>query len=146
MLQALKRKWQKVRLLTPCRRSGPFLDFKGIIRPFQLKLIVFFYYSIDAREFSCSNDMQQTTIRCLILGRNRLFNFDEMVLDYVKTGMDSPALFSSFSKQSPQIENFFNNLETKQTTTSGAGETNVEKYSWTVVIEQKRIQKRHSLK
>ena len=32
---------------------------------FQLKSIDFFYYSIDAEEFSYFNDMHQTTIGCL---------------------------------------------------------------------------------
>ena len=55
--------------------------------------------------------------------RNSLFNFDKMVLGYVKTVMDSPALSTTFSNQSLQIEIFFTDLETTQTTTSGAGET-----------------------
>ena len=46
------------------------------------------------------------------LERNSLFNFDKMVLDkmvlgYVKTVIDSPALSIYFSKQSSQIEIFF---------------------------------------
>ena len=44
--------------------SAPALVIKGIIRVFQLKLIDFFYYSIDAGEFSHSYDMHQTTISC----------------------------------------------------------------------------------
>ena len=35
--------------------------------------------------------------------RNSLFNIDKMALGYVKTVMDSPALPTSFSKQSSQI-------------------------------------------
>ena len=40
------------------------------------------------------------------LERNSMFNFDKMVLGYVKTVMDSPALSISL-KQSSQIENFY---------------------------------------
>ena len=41
------------------------------------------------------------------LERNCLFNFDKMLLGYVKTAIDSPGLSISFSKQSSQIEKFY---------------------------------------
>ena len=65
--------------------------FKGIIRPFQLKLIDFFNYSIDVTEFSYSNDMHQTTFTCLSW-KKWLFNFDKMVLCYMKNWFTSTAL------------------------------------------------------
>ena len=40
------------------------------------------------------------------LDRNSLFNFDKMILGYVKTAIDSPALPIYFSKQSSRIEKF----------------------------------------
>ena len=57
------------------------------------------------------------------LERNSLFNFDQMVLGYVKTVNDSPALSISFSKQSSQIENFLPIYRLRKSTTSGAGDT-----------------------
>ena len=69
------------------------------------------------------------------LERNSLSNFDKMVLGYVKTAFDSPGLSISFSKRSSQIETFLPVWRLRKTTTSGAGETKLGIYSYTLVIE-----------
>ena len=48
------------------------------------------------------------------LERKSIYNFDETVLGYVKTVMGSPALFTSFSKESTQIEKLFTDLWTER--------------------------------
>ena len=63
------------------------------------------------------------------LERNNLFNFDRMVLGYVKTVIDSPALSMSFPKQSSHTENFLQMYRLRNTTTSCAGERKSGIYS-----------------
>ena len=138
---------------TPAKQSDPtanpqprkllLASFKGIIRPFKLKEFDIFYYSKDTGKFSFPMICIKPPL-VAYLERNSLFNFDKTVLSYVKTVVDSPALSTSFQKGHRRLR-IFTDLETTQTTTSGAGDTKSGIYSKTVVIEQKRIQKRHSV-
>ena len=116
---------------------------KGIIRAFKSKENYLFYYLIDAWNFLirmiCINPPLVAYVE-----RNSLFNFDKMVFGNVKTAMDSPALSTSFENNHPRLR-IFTALETKRTKTSGTCETKLGINSKTVVKEQKKIQKRHSV-
>ena len=65
---------------------------KGIIRPFELKEIYLFYCLIDTGEFF----IPMMYIKPPLVGyleRNIIFDFDKVVLGYVKTAINFPSLF-----------------------------------------------------
>ena len=78
------------------------------------------------------------------LERNSLFNSDKTVLGDVKIVMDSPALSTSSQNNHRRLRLFYQSKEYTNGTPGGA-ETESGIYSQTVVTEQKRILKRHSV-
>ena len=81
--------WEEHGKISRTAESGfepnyPIFLINGTIRVFQLKSVDFFYYLINAGEFSYSNDMHQPPL-VAYLERNSLFNFDKMVFGYIKT-------------------------------------------------------------
>ena len=78
------------------------------------------------------------------LERNGLFNVDKTVLAYVKTVMDLPVLFTSFPNDHRRLRNI-NGSRDYANDNILAMVRQYRGFIETMVTEQKKIQKRHSV-